>query len=78
MLLVTLVLGIACLSWALAAPVSGYVQQDQFQRLQEKVDRMQMKMNELELASVIPKSRKKNNFVTHDIFCRFLSKDKIH
>ena len=78
MLLVTLVLGIACLSWASAAPVSGYVQQDQFQRLQENIDQMQMKINELEFASVIPKSRKKIILFTHDMFCRFLSKDKIH
>ena len=76
MLLVTLVLGIACLYCASASEASGYVQQDQFEQLQQEFQRMQMEtqrqIEELKLAISIPKSGKPRTFWY--VFARFYSK----
>ena len=70
----------ACLSSSSAADASSSVQyllQQLQHEFQQKMDQMQMEINELKSTSAIPKSGKSNVFVTYDIFYRFLSKDKI-
>ena len=63
MLLVTLVLGVACLSSASAAEASGSLQ-DQLHQLQQefqqKMDQMQMEIDELKSTNTVPKSGKQS------------------
>ena len=59
MLFVTLVLGMMCLYCASAAGPSGSVE-EQFQRIHQKMDQMQMEIKELKFANAIPKSGKQN------------------
>ena len=81
MLLLTIVLGIACLSCTSAAAISSSLQ-DQFlwlqHEFQQKMDQMQMEINELKSTNAFPKSGKQNFSVTYDIFYQSFSKDTIH
>ena len=80
-MLLTLVLGIACLSCTSAAPVSGSLD-NQFlwlqQEFQQTVAQMQIEINELKSTNAFPKSGKQNFSVTYDIFYQPFSKDTIH